>query len=115
MLSQGNLSSMWLGGMSNPGSLLLALCQEKAVLHDVSLNQVRIRCVIPSENGDVMEQEAGMFIEDIHVINARLGANGGELCTGGFSRFTRDLRLHPTPSVMEVWKSSMETQQLSRP
>ena len=69
--------------MCNPGALLLALCQEKAVLNDVSLDQVGIRCVIPSESGDVMGQEAGMFVEDLHVIYARMGANGGEIINGG--------------------------------
>ena len=70
--------------MCNPGALLLALCQEKAVLHDVSLDLVHIRCVIPSGSGDVMEQEAGMFVENLHIINARMGSNGGEMINGGW-------------------------------
>ena len=65
--------------MCNLGALLLALSQEKAVLHDLSLDEVRIRCVITSERGDVMEQKTGMFVEDLYVINAKILLNRGKI------------------------------------
>ena len=94
---QGSLASVWLGGMSNPGAMFLALCQEKAVLHDVSIDDVHIQCCVPSENDDVMEQEAGIFVEDLFVVNAKINKNKGLLLpSAGFE---------PAPfpvSVLEV-------------
>ena len=49
------------------------------MLHDVGLDEVRMLCVVLSESGDVIEQEAGLFVEDVHVINAKLTGDGSEL------------------------------------
>ncbi|CAK8694749.1 unnamed protein product [Clavelina lepadiformis] len=67
----GDLSSVWLGGFANPGALLTALCQEKAVLHDVTLDQVKLSCSLPLNGQDMVEQEAAIYLEDIHLVNAK--------------------------------------------
>ena len=65
------MSSVWLGGFANPGALLTALCQEKAVLHDVTLDQVKLSCSLPLNGQDMVEQEAAIYLEDIHLVNAK--------------------------------------------
>ena len=40
LIFQGVLQRLRLGSLFNPAAMMIALCQEKAVLHEVHLNQV---------------------------------------------------------------------------
>jgi len=45
VFTQGPVTSVWLGGLVNPGALLMALCSEAAAAHETSMDQVQA-CVV---------------------------------------------------------------------
>ena len=51
---------MWLGGLVNPGALLTALRQERAILDRVGVEDVGFECVVMS--GETLED-----MEQVHI------------------------------------------------
>jgi len=95
----GTLSRVWLGGLVNPTSLLISLCQEKAVLHDVTMDQVYVNCIVERSEGSVIEQDAGIYIDGCRIVNAQWSPTDGSLIqtsTNEFSTLLPSLYFYPT-------------------
>merc|ERR1719376_2058215 len=66
----GVLQQLDLGSLFNPAAMIIALCQEKAVLHEVHIDQITIRGHISNGANDHPDYEAGICVENCYLNNA---------------------------------------------
>ncbi|XP_064650622.1 uncharacterized protein LOC135502065 isoform X3 [Lineus longissimus] len=78
---RGQVRTIWLGGLVNPQALFMALRQEKAVLSDCLINEVELVCDIDdrSTSPDLEEDEAGVFVKDLHLQGASWDSGANSL------------------------------------
>ncbi|XP_020627063.1 dynein beta chain, flagellar outer arm-like isoform X2 [Orbicella faveolata] len=72
LVGRGQLTSVWLGGLANPGALMTSLRHEKAAMAGCTVDEVELRCSLAKsylsrdESSDDLEQGlvvSGLFIE----------------------------------------------------
>nr|CAB3238693.1 dynein heavy chain 8, axonemal-like [Phallusia mammillata] len=92
----GPVTSIWLGGLVNPGALLMALCTEAVAAHETTHDQIRISCKPVRHDSDITEHTAGMYLENVHTMNCVWDEERG--C---FQRTNQDepVCVHPCPRM----------------
>ncbi|RUS89316.1 hypothetical protein EGW08_002923 [Elysia chlorotica] len=71
-IARGQLTNVWLGGLVNPGALLTALRQEKAILARADLDDVEFHAMVmhDASQADFELDEGGIFVSDLVLENA---------------------------------------------
>lgn len=76
LVARGQLSSVWLGGLANPGALMTSLKHEKAAMLGCAVDEVDLRCSLAkshSPNDDLnSESEHGLIVSGLYLEGAFL-------------------------------------------
>ncbi|XP_015758877.1 PREDICTED: dynein beta chain, ciliary-like [Acropora digitifera] len=74
LVGRGQLTSVWLGGLANPGALMMSLRHEKAAMQGCAVDEVELRCSLPashlSHKDSATESEQGLLVSGLYLEGA---------------------------------------------